>query len=311
MTRLNVWGLVAIVLLTQACERSFIPDISTDEEVVLEGYIEAGDQPTPPYVFLTRSLPFFTTLETEGLDARFVRNAVVYVDDGSQRIQLSEVCLQELTQQQRQLFARFVGLDPDSTDLTICVYTDLQFQMLGEEGKTYELEIILEDNTSMMASTTIPEHVALDSLYFRPPPGEPNDTLAQLRVTINDPGDSADFYRYQTSVGEEPLIAPLGSVVNDELFDGQSFEFPLARAEPRGAAFDPTSFGLFRRGTKTTIKWMTIDEAQFNFWNTLEFSLANQGPFSSYTRVTSNVEGGLGIWGGISATYYELQVPEE
>jgi len=310
MTRLAAWGIVVLVLLIQACEREFIPEISSDEELVVEGYIEAGDQPTPPYVFLTRSLPFFTTLETDGLDARFVRNAAIYVDDGSQRVQLTEVCLQELTPQQQLLFARFVGLNPDSTNLNICVYTDLQFRILGEEGKTYELEVILEDNTMMQARTTIPEHVPLDSLYFRQPPGEPSDTLAQLRVTINDPAGKADFYRYQTSVGEEPLIAPLGSVVNDELFNGQSFEFPLAKAEPRGADFDPTSFGLFRRGTETTIKWMTIDESQFNFWNTLEFSLANQGPFSSYTRVTSNVEGGLGIWGGISATYYELQVPE-
>jgi hypothetical protein len=111
-------------------------------------------------------------------------------------------------------------------------------------------------------------------------------------------------------VGEEPLIASLGSVVNDELFDGQTFEFPLAKAEPRAMDFDPTSLGLFRRGTETTIKWITIDESQFQFGNTLEFSLANQGPFSSCTRVTSNVEGGLGIWGGISATYYELLVPE-
>jgi len=310
MTRLSVCGLVAAVLLTQACERSFIPEISMDEEMVVEGYIEAGDQPTPPYVFLTRSLPFFTSLETDGLDARFVRNAEIYVDDGSQRIQLTEVCLQELTEQQQQLFSRFIGLNTDSINLNICLYTDLQFRMLGEEGKTYELEVILEDNTAMVASTTIPEHVPLDSLYFRAPPGEPNDTLAQLRVTIQDPGNQADFYRYQTSVGEEPLVAPLGSVVNDELFDGQSFEFPLAKAEPRGAEFDHTSFGLFRRGTETTIKWMTIDELQFNFWNTLEFSLANQGPFSSYTRVTSNVEGGLGLWGGISASYYELAVPE-
>ncbi len=310
MTRLTGSVLVAVVLLTQACERSFIPEIITDEEIVVEGYIEAGDQPTPPYVFLTRSLPFFTSLETDGLDARFVRNAEVYVDNGSQRVQLSEVCLQELTPQQQQLFARFVGLNPDSTNLNICVYTDLQFRMVGEEGKTYELEVILEDNTSMIASTTIPEHVSLDSLYFRQPPGEPSDTLAQLRVKIQDPGDKADFYRYQTSIGDEPLLAPLGSVVNDELFNGQSFEFPLARAEPRGVEFDPTSFGLFRRGTEATIKWMTIDKAQFEFWNTLEFSLANQGPFSSYTRVTSNVEGGLGLWGGISATYYELRVPE-
>ena len=53
---------------------------------------------------------------------------------------------------------------------------------------------------------------------------------------------------------------------------------------------------------------MSIGEEQFNFWNTLEFSRANQGPFSSYTRIDHNVEGGLGIWGGIAARYYPLTV---
>ena len=39
-------------------------------------------------------------------------------------------------------------------------------------------------------------------------------------------------------------------------------------------------------------------------WNTLEFSNANQGPFASYTRLESNINGGLGIWGGLSVSYY-------
>jgi len=46
-----------------SCETQFIPDISEfEEEIVVEGYIEAGDRPTPPYVILTRSSPFFSEL---------------------------------------------------------------------------------------------------------------------------------------------------------------------------------------------------------------------------------------------------------
>ena len=61
-------------------------------------------------------------------------------------------------------------------------------------------------------------------------------------------------------------------------------------------------------GDSVLIKWTTIDEAHFDFWNTLEFSNANQGPFSSYTRLQSNINGGLGIWGGYSVSYYSRTV---
>ncbi|MEL6924369.1 MAG: DUF4249 family protein [Bacteroidota bacterium] len=51
-----------------------------------------------------------------------------------------------------------------------------------------------------------------------------------------------------------------------------------------------------------------IDAAHFDFWSTLEFNAVNQGPFSAYTRIASNVEGGLGIWGGYSVSFYTVVV---
>jgi len=92
-------------------------------------------------------------------------------------------------------------------------------------------------------------------------------------------------------------------VTDDALFDGQSFRITLQKAEPPGTSFDD-EFGLYRVGDTATLKWMTLDQSHFDFWNTLEFSRANQGPFATYTRVRGNVSGALGVWGGASVDIY-------
>lgn len=305
----NYWlYFFSLALLLISCEEEFTPPIiEAEDQIVVEGYIEAGDRPTPPYVFITKSFPFFSELSQEQLSNAFVRDAEVTVSDGTQTVTLTELCLEDIPEEFRLQAADLLGLELDSLGFNFCAYFDLSLSMIGEEGKTYDLTVKTEGKT-LRSSTSIPFAVPLDSLYFTPPPGEPNDTLAQLRVILNDPPNEPNFYRYFTQQDDGPFQRPFASVTDDLLFDGQEFELPLAKAEGVDAEFDQETFGLFRLENEVTIKWMTLDEDQFNFWNTLEFSRANQGPFSSYTRVEHNVEGGLGIWAGVAARYYDLVV---
>ncbi len=302
--------MLLFLLAFSACEREFIPDIPLGEpELVVEGFIEAGDRPTPPFLILTRSVPFFQEIDAEDLDDLFVHGAEIRVSDGSIELALQEICLDQLTPEQRALLYQALGISADSIAVNFCLYTDLSGRLTGTIGKTYHLQIRVEGR-ELRSSTFIPSPVPLDSLKFREPPGEPTDTLAQLRAWISDP-PGPNLYRYFTQVNEGALQAGSNSVIDDRLFDGQSFEFPLPKAEARNTDFDPATFGLYRRGDTVLVKWASIDREHFAFWNTLEFNASNQGPFSSYTRVDSNIEGGLGIWGGLSAVYYELIVPEE
>lgn len=308
--RISCWSLFFLCsLLFTACEEEFIPPpVEGAEGYVVEGYIEAGDNPTPPYVILSRSFPFFSQFSPDDLDNAFVHDAVITVDDGEKAVELTEVCLDELPPEFREQVGTFLGTSLDSIGFNFCAYVDLSFTMVGEEGKTYDLTIDVGPDR-LSATTTIPEAIPLDTLWFSDPPGEPSDIYAQLNVILNDPGDELNFYRYLTQENNGPLLVPFNSVTDDLLFDGQAFEFPLSKAEPADANFDPESYGYYIRGSEVRLKWMTIDEAHFNFWNTLEFSAANQGPFSSYTRIDHNIEGGIGIWGGIAARYYDLEVP--
>ncbi|MEM1215719.1 MAG: DUF4249 family protein, partial [Bacteroidota bacterium] len=279
-----------LLLSCWSCEEEFTPPvIDAADEIVVEGYIEAGDLPTPPYVLLTRSIPFFSKIGPDQLNDVFVRDAKVTVTSGDKTVELTELCLEDIPLEFRAQIGEFLGIPLDSLGINICAYLDLSGEMFGEIGATYDLKVVAEDKT-LTATTTIPQTVELSNFTFLPPPGEPNDTLAELRCFIDDPGGVANYYRYFTGDSQTGFVRPAFSVTDDLLFDGQFFEFPLDKAEPFGASFDPITYGYYRLGNDVTIKWMMLDEAHFNFFNTLEFGRTNQGPFSSYTRIDSNIE---------------------
>lgn len=305
-TVLFVLGMVGVLL---SCEEEFVPaSADLPPAIVVEGYIEASAQPRPSFVILTRTTSFFSEFSAEDFNASFISGADVRITDGQDTVQLQEVCLNELSPLEKQLAADAFGLALDSLGFNLCLYIDMNFAMVGQEGQTYTLLVEAEEQ-QLHAVTRLPEHVPIDSLNFREPPGEPIDTLAQLLGYIQDPPGVPNFYRYQVGVNGGPIISPGVSVTDDRLFDGDDVEFPLLRPIPRGDTdIDLETFGLYTVGDTVTVKWMAIDEAHFDFWNTVEFNTANQGPFSSYTLIESNVEGGLGIWGGMSATYYTLPV---
>lgn len=303
-----IMALLFMVWIIPACEVEFIPkDINLSPEFVVEGYVEAGPEALPAYVILTRSKPFFSELSLQELDDLFVRNATVTVNDGQQTTTLSELCFDDLPSDLRQVAAERLGLNPDSVLINFCVYVDLGSQINPEPGKSYHLKILAGDER-IEATTTVPEFIPLDSLWWREAPGKPIDTLLQLMATINDPADQKNFYRYFCRINEGPFETPFSSVNDDILIDGKTFDFRLIRPRKEGEEFDQSTFGLFRTGDSITIKWTSIDEAHFNFWNTFEFNKGNQGPFSSYTTIDSNIKGGLGVWGAYSTGLYSLRV---
>ena len=299
-------GIIAMVIFS-SCEQEYTPVSSGEPKYVVEGFIEAGENPFPPYVLLTKTFDFYGSLTPDQFNEAFVHDADVRVSDGTLEIVFQEVCFSELPPEVAKEVAAKFGFDADSLAVDYCVYLDILDQLHAVEGKTYNLHINTEGHI-ITASTYIPIHVPIDSMHFEPPPGDPNDTLAQLRCSVTDPAGIRNFYRYFGSTNGENLETSFSSVVEDLFFDGKSFEFQLYNPATTTSDVEPGEFGLYFVGDTMTIKWCTMDEAHFDFWNTVEFSNANQGPFSSYTRLQSNITGGLGIWGGYSVSYYTRTV---
>lgn len=291
-----------------SCEQPYTPPIyDAEPQIVVEGYLEAGEGANLPYVLITKSLPFLSEIGPEDFQNIFVKNASVVVKSEGNSTVLTQLCLSELPEELKQQAAEILGLDLSQLNANICVYVDLFNQIQAQQGKTYQLEVIAEGK-NLSATTTIPNYVGLDSFNWTDIPGEPVDSLAQLLVTINDPV-GPNYYRYFTAQNDERLIPPFTSVTDDAFFDGKKFEFPLSKAESPGGDFDPNTFGFYHRGDSVTVKWCAIDKAHFDFWNTRDNGANRGGPFSSYIRVKSNVEGGLGVWGGYAVGVYKLYCP--
>jgi hypothetical protein len=297
-----------------ACEEEFIPEIDPDEqELIVEGFIEKGEGALPPYVLISKSIPFFGSIQPSDIAELQIRDAEVKVTFEGNEYELPLVCLSELPEEVRNQIIEEVGVLPDLEDGDFCVYIDILRNIPIQSMKPYSLFVALESGDILEAKTIIPNHVPIDSFRFTSPPGEnENDTMARLLITVTDP-PGPNYYRYLTAGQDEVLQASFASVTDDGFFDGETFDFPLQKAvSPQDLENgNPENFGLYRRGDTVRIRWLNIDKDHFAFWNTFEFNLNNQGPFSSYTRVSSNVSGAIGIWGGYSSSLYKLEVPKE
>ena len=302
--------LFILVLCLSACETEYEPDTSKFPiEYVVEGFIElSNSEPVPTYVFISRSFPFFDRIDENAISASFVRDAVVTVTKaGGQAVALTEVCLDELDPAIAVLIRErllSVGAFAD-----FCIYIDFLNEIDKQPNTQYILDIVAGSDR-LTASTTIPTRVPADSVFHDNAAGNVADSLKDFKITITDPANEANFYRAIVGVNDLPLYSNNASVFDDVFISGKSLSFPLARPIYPGDEVDISTVGLFTVGDTAHLKWMSIDQPHYDFWASLEFDTNNVGPFASYTRASSNVVGGLGIWGGQSAYYYDYIIGE-
>ena len=299
--------ILGMCFLTTGCQEEFFLEESvTAEQYVVEGYVEAGEGTLPSYVLISQSVPFFDELNPGEFASLFVDNASVAVNDGDKTVQFSKICTGDIPDGPiKDELELSLGIDVDSVDVDVCIYIDLTDELIREEGRSYDLTVNI-GNDQLTATTTIPELVRLDSFSFEEVPGEAIDSLAQLFANISDPA-GATFYRYFTDDDSGRLNTAFASVTDDSTFDGLDFRFPISQADDTDVDFG--TYGFYPVGDTITLKWTTIDAAHFKFWETFEYSLNGQGsPFTSYTRIAGNVEGGFGIWGGYAVQLEELIV---
>ncbi len=298
-------SLILLTLLT-ACEKEIDLDLpQAGSTLVVEGRIESGSF---PFLFLTRNTSFFGTDNFSNLTDLYVHDAVVTVQvDGNDYV-MDEYCLSTLPPALLPLLAEFLGVTPDSlpAGFDLCAY--LSLDVIGEVGKRYDLRIVAGDQ-EITGSTAIPSMPPIDSMWTMPHPTL-GDSMVILWVQFQEPDTLGNFYRYFTKANNEPFYPGLfGSVWDDQFTNGEMFRFNLDRGYARTAEIDFSTYGLFRKGDTIVVNFNMIDRPHHRFWNTLEDQLRSGGPFASPTYVISNVEGGLGVWGGYGSVYDTLVVP--
>ena len=152
----------------------------------------------------------------------------------------------------------------------------------GIPGHAYDL-LVLIDNKLFTATSTMPQPVAMDTLYVsRGPFGQ----FKFATIGYTDPAGINNGYRFVQYVNgvKEPTIF----WENDEFTDGQSVIMQLdASADEKD---DPRNI---KTGDQVTVEMQTLDEQVYRYWNTLRSGGGDgDGNTAAPANPITNIKGG-------------------
>ncbi|MCB9257349.1 MAG: DUF4249 family protein [Chitinophagales bacterium] len=329
---LYIVSILSVAIIISSCEKDVILDITPGaEDAVVEAWIYNN---SGPLVMLSKQFSGYGTFNTATLtDELNVKNAVVLVSENNgSPIQLAQKSIFDLpidlleqvldanrfpraaapaiallsgfTLEQQLSFAQ-------STEDTALIrllnnfnfYIDTSNTIIGQGGASYQLQISKED-IALFAETTMPISQGINFLSYTIADDNPN--LAQVKMNLTVPNNYDAFVLLATSRNQDPFYIPdyLGGGLSDNgIYAGSgTITLPLLRGYGDNEDVEIADLGLFELGDTVTLKWQNIDEATYNFW----FSVFNDGgdtPFSTATKIQSNVENGFGIWAAYNTTY--------
>lgn len=268
-----------IILLSSCTEDVNLSVVGGEKKIVIEGSIENGK---PAKVIVTRNSPVSQAIDVNSI---LVTDAKVYVSDG--------IAIDTLT------------LGVDSFASFPLLYNGSA--VIGVPNQTYYLTVVADGKT-YTAITTIPEPLALDSVWWKPQP--PSDTLGWAWAHISEPAGYGNGYKwFAKRSGDRRYLAPFGSTFDDKFIDGKSFDFAYNRGsdpnDPTANDPDDITRGYYKYSDTIYIKFCTIDYNTTKFYTTYEAAMQTNGnPFASPVSIISNINGGaLGVWGGFGCIY--------
>ncbi len=281
-------GIVLLSVSLVACEKELDLNFpATPSKLVVEGWIENGMNAE---IILSHSAPYFSDIDS---------NTIRQFAETHAKVTLRSSDNEEI-----------LTLKPSNSYFPPYVYRSVD--MKGESGRTYSIEVIYTRDTitwirdTVTATTTIPEPVALDSVWFAADPGM--GAKGRLWIRLTDDAMQKNFYRlmYKRKGKDNKYVSTNISTFSDVLINGKTAEMGFLRGLSSMIAAGEDNY--FKTGDTISVKFCTIDEEQFKFWNVFQGKvLASANPLAtSNNQLISNIRGGLGIWTGYGATYYEI-----
>ncbi len=283
-----------------------------EEQLVIDGIIETGG---PPFVLISRSKEVYAPTSIDAFLSGFVSGAIVTVSNGTNTVQLDEICTDNLPPGTEQVAASIFGVSADQlANYNLCAYTTFNPILWGEVGKTYTLTVEYDGKT-YTGQTTLMQPTSLDSIYWKPEEGSPNHGYSW--ATLSDPANVYDAYKWEVrrlntddngeiiDAGYTPTFNP---VFDDEFFDGLTFDFFYENPNSGGPGVPEAYRWYYELGDTVVIKLSKMDRNVYAFMEKKYIQLATTGnPFATPTNIPSNIEGGaLGVWAGYSPSYDTL-----
>lgn len=291
----RVIGALFVLMAMTGCERDIdISPIAASPKLVVDAEIETN---RPPLIFLSKSLNFFTSIDSAELANSFVHNATVTIQEGNTVYPMKEFEIRGANG--NRIF--FYSNDPlNSQPLT------------GQQGKKYKLSISVDGKT-YTSETEIPLLTkTIDSLWWKKAPNNEDSAKVVIMAKVTDPPGLGNYIRYFTSVNNQPYFPGSNSVFDDNIIDGKTYDIQIDKGVNRNEEIDFKEYGFFAKGDTAVIKLCNISKPTFDFWRTWEFNFQSIGnPFSSPGKVIGNMSNGaLGAFCGYASQYKSLIIPK-
>lgn len=309
----------------------------TAQKLVVEGNIQKGEK---PIVLLTKTGFYYEPININSVEANFIHGALITVSDGVTTDTLHETCSKNyrvfLTTPVIDSIATMFNTTPEAVQLTVDTLTNDELQnfltntlsiplsvfdnipltcyyttnatgtILGEAGKSYDLNITTADTQILSATTTIPTATLIDSISYTYDATFPN--YAQVYAYFKFPLGKYIEVATRKQRGSFSTDYPGPSIYSGAFFeDVDQVKFLVRSSETDENAPSGTN-GLYAKGDTAFVQWKDIDKATFDFLRTLEND-SGATPFSTPTKILSNINGGIGIWAGYNINIYSVYVP--
>lgn len=274
MQHLILFTFTTLLLLT-SCDKKIYTN-ETPQEIVVEGWIDAGGY---PIVMLSKSIPISSEWQSfENLDEYIIKWGKVTVSDGEKEVVLT---------------GKY-----DSDYYPPYIYTTTEIQ--GVAGKKYKLMVSYNEFYAE-AETTIPEIVELEAIY-----GTYSDNKYILKAKIDDNPNEHNYYKFFARVidRDNMYLSSNIAVINDADYNFPA-EIPIEIGSSMLYDKHLRDFVLTKEHS-VRIKFAAIDSVAYTFWNDYKnvVEISRNSMFRYNNNIHSNIKGGLGYWFGYGATEY-------
>jgi len=273
--------LIVFFLLDGFCSCNDGLSLSDKNELIVEGWIDAGDFPV---VIVSQSLP------------------VRLKDDAVPLDQIPDYVV---------VWAKVTVSDNDTTvaltgrrdDNYVPGYIYTTGGLRGQAGKTYILTVEYGGRVAKSV-TTIPSYPPdVDSVVCHELPDDPEN--CEITAYVKNNPDRKEYFKSFYAVGpdERQYLSSFLGIVDDALTD-TVFSMPIIRGVSDMFINERNRF--FPMDTVAKIKIATIDSVSYEIWKSYEDNARFGSSFmsSSIRDIPTNIIGGNGYWCGYNSFYW-------
>jgi hypothetical protein len=279
-------GLIGLLFATAGCNLENEVDVVLPDyknELVVECYLEAGKVPR---LTVVESGPYLPTPSPSGQPTITLPTAATPVLGVSLAsgvgIRVPVDLTVNLTLPNGQVMPmRFLpGIDPTTGKYFTHVGTA---PLAMQPGQRFALDVRDTRGHHITGTAGVPTFIPIDSIRYNFNGLSGGDREANIVTRWNDPAATADYYRLLLSNRRELNDAEGDYLVNDQLFNGQTY---TALTTYR---FDP--------GDTLTATLFHMEPEYFAFQQSVRGAISGNGnPFAQPARIRSTVQGGLGVF---------------